>query len=66
MSYKEGKASYVDYCNAKRISMHEINAMLKELDYEDETMIFYYLKPSFDLKNYLVELNNDKNNLCYV
>lgn len=36
--------------------MYEIKEILK---YEDEPMLIYYLKPSSDLKNWLVELNGD-------
>lgn len=39
MSYEGGKVDHIDHCDADLMSMLEITKMLKELKYEDDTMI---------------------------
>lgn len=54
------KFNYMDYCSSDRMSLPELDSMLKELGYTDVPMIYFFLRPNNDMSNGLVQLIGDK------
>lgn len=65
-----GSITYVDLVDSEYFSMHEIDAMVQEIGYsEDDIMYYHFLKPGYDLDFGLLALGNDQdviNMLKYV
>jgi hypothetical protein len=58
--YKNGKTSHVDLVDSDEFSVHEVNAMIQELGYLPDDMIYYnFLVPGQNLDFGLRALGND-------
>ena len=57
--YIDGHVDYVDLCDAKTMSVHEINYMVDKLGYYG-CIVYYYLEPGKDFQSGLKELSTDK------
>ncbi|PWA62796.1 hypothetical protein CTI12_AA361310 [Artemisia annua] len=59
--YKDGKITFVDLIDCDEFSIHEIDSMLEDLEYDGRRVMFYhFLKPDYDLDNGLEPLACDK------
>lgn len=59
-SYVGAEVDYFDLCDGDRMSMHEINDMVKECGYNKDVILYYYLDPRSDINNGLKELQTDE------
>ena len=65
--YTSGEVDHVDLCDGDRMSVLEINEMLKKLGYgKEEAVLYYYLEPTSVLSNGLRQLQIDQhvNRFC--
>ena len=65
--YTGGEVDHIDLCDGDRMSVLEINEMLKKLGYgEEEAVLYYYLEPTSVLPDGLRQLQTDQhvNQFC--
>ena len=59
-SYVGAEVDYFDLCDGDRMSVLEINEMVKECGYNKDVILYYYLDPRSDINNGLKELQTDE------
>ena len=59
-SYVGGEVDYFDLCDGDRMTMQEINGMVKRYDYNNEVIFYYYLDPRNDINHGLKEFQTNK------
>ena len=59
-SYIGGEIDYFDICDAKSMSVHDINRMVESCGHSN-SMLYYYIDPRSDLTHSLMELQTEEN-----
>ena len=60
MGYVDGDVDDIDLCSAEKMSILELNKMVKKLGHRRAAILYYYVEPNKDLSNGLRELCTDE------